>query len=56
MTFIIIDEQVFATDTTEEIAEAKAALRDAGLTSAPVYVGEADGLGDSYRNGQVLFA
>jgi len=54
MTFIIIDEQVFATDTAEEIAAAKAALRDAGLASAPVYVGEPDGLGDSHKNGQIL--
>jgi hypothetical protein len=55
-TYIVIEENVYLTNTAEEIAEAQAALRDAGLASAPVYVGEPDGLGESYRNGQVLWA
>lgn len=55
-TYISIGEATYPTDTDEQIAEAKEALREAGLTEAPVYAGEPDGLGDSYANGQVLFA
>lgn len=55
-TYITINGTAYPTDTTEEIAEAKQALRDAELDSAPVYVGEPDGEGDSYKNGQVLYA
>lgn len=50
------DCDTYLTDTDEQIAEAREALIDAGLDSAPIYVGEPDGLGDSYRNGQVLHA
>lgn len=55
-TYIVIDEQTFKTNTEEEIAVARAALRDAELDSADEFVGEPDGLGDSYKNGNKLFA
>ena len=52
----VVGCNTYAVDTVEEVAEAQAAMREAGLASAPVYVGEPDGLGDSYPNGQVVFA
>lgn len=55
-TYIVIEDNTYPTNTLEEIEEAQAALREAGLAEAPVYAGEPDGLGDSYRNGQVLTA
>lgn len=62
MTYICIardgsgDVDTYPTNTAEEIAVAEEALRAAGLESAPVYAGEPDGEGDSYKNGDVLFA
>lgn len=57
-TWIYIDtptiEGIFPTDTTEEIAEARAALLGAGLGHANVHVGDPDG--DNHENGQVLIA
>jgi hypothetical protein len=54
--YVVVGGLDYAVDTAEEIAVAKAALREVGIESAPVFVGEPDGLGDSYRNGQVLWA
>src|SRR5687768_16788811 len=53
-TFVLIDEQTFPTDTAEEIAAARAALRKADLDSAAVWAGDPEG--DSQRNGQILWA
>lgn len=50
-----VEPEVYHLDTAEEIAEAQQALADAGIESAPVFVGE-PGDPESYRNGQVLFA
>ena len=50
------DVDTYPTDTGAEIEAACAALRDAGLASAPVYAGDPDGAGDAYKNGNVLFA
>lgn len=50
------EQNVFPTDTDEEIAAARLALRDAGLDEAPIYAGEPDGLGDSYATGSKLAA
>jgi hypothetical protein len=55
-TYIVISEETYLTDTDEEIAAARQALRDAGLAEAEVFAGEPDGSGDSYRNGAKLFA
>lgn len=55
-TYIMIGEEVFVTDSDEQIEAARAALREAGEDSAEVYAGEPDGTGDSYKNGCVLFA
>lgn len=53
---IFVGDEAYAIDTDEEIQAAREALRDAGLESAPVFAGEADGLGDAHRNGQILWA
>lgn len=50
------DPVTYLTDTDEEIAVARRALRDAGLAYEDIYVGDPDGEGDSHRNGNVLFA
>lgn len=55
-TYICVDEETYYTNTSEEIAAAMRALRDAGIAEAPVFAGEPDGLGDSYRNGSTLSA
>lgn len=46
----------YRTDTDQERERARQALRDAGLQEADIYVGEPDGLGDSYRSGAKLFS
>lgn len=57
-TFIFIpndsENDIYPTDTDEEIAAAKAALADADLSQAPVHVGDPEG--DHQKNGQILFA
>jgi len=55
-TYITIGETTYCLTSDSARAEARAALRDAGIESAPVYVGEPDGSGDSYKNGEILFA
>ena len=55
-TYIMIGDDAYVTDTDEQIEEARAAMRDAGLDSVAVYAGDPDGLDDSYKNGCVLFA
>ena len=52
-TFVIIDDNVFKTDTAEQIAIAKAALLEAGMTSVDVWAGDPDD--DSHKNGQILY-
>lgn len=51
------DEHLFTylVDTDEQRLVAIDALRVAGLTEAPIYIGEPDGLGDSYKTGDLLF-
>jgi len=58
MSWILVDEVVYRIDTLEDIAEAQAAMREAGLSEADVWVGDADSLAetDTYKNGQKLFA
>jgi hypothetical protein len=48
------DCETYPTDTAEQIEAAKAALREHGLESRPVYTGDPDG--ESQRNGQILWA
>jgi hypothetical protein len=50
------DGTIYKVTTAEEIAIAQAALLEVGEPWACVWAGEPDGLGDSYRNGQILFA
>lgn len=57
MTFVQIDDQIFPTDTPEEIEAATTALREAGLAQSPVIVSPTDeNSPESYPNGQILFA
>ncbi len=53
-TFVIIDDNVYPTDSGEQIDIAKMALLEAGMTSADVWAGDPDD--ESYKNGQILFA
>mgnify|MGYP000166779489 CR=1 FL=1 len=46
---------VYPIDTAEQIAVARAALREAGLDKAAVYAGDPE-CPDSYTTGAVLFA
>lgn len=46
--FTLIDETAYPLDTLKEIETAEQALRDAGHTSAAVYVGD-PGCPDAYR-------
>jgi hypothetical protein len=55
-TYITIDDHAYPTNTDEQVAAAREALREAGLESAKVYAGEPDGMGESYANGALLFA
>lgn len=48
------DCETYLTDSAEQIATAKAALREHGFESRPVYAGDPNG--ESQRNGQVLWA
>jgi hypothetical protein len=50
------DNDAYTLDTDAEVLAARIALRAAGLESAPIYAGEPDGEGDSYLNGNTLFA
>jgi hypothetical protein len=50
------ETETYSVDTDGQVKEAQQALRDHGLDSAPVFVGEPDGSGDSYPDGNVLFA
>ena len=54
--FVVIENEIFAIDTDEDIEAAQEALRDSELTETDVFSGEPDGLGDSYRTDQKLFA
>lgn len=51
-----VDFDHYSVDTDEEILEARKALREHGIEKSDIWVGSPDGLGDSYRNGHVLFA
>jgi hypothetical protein len=55
-TYIVIGEETYPVDTTEQIALAQASMQAADLEEADVYVGEPDGLGDSYKTGRKIFA
>jgi hypothetical protein len=55
-TYIVIGDDTLETNTDEQIAEARKALAAAGLQYADEFAGLPDGLGDSYRNGNKLFA
>lgn len=55
MSFVVINEEVYDTNTPEEIEVARIALRNAALDKTAEFCGEPDGLGDSYRTG-FLFA
>jgi hypothetical protein len=56
VTYIVIGDETHKTNTDEEVAEARKALADAGLEKADEFAGEPDGLGDSYRNGNIVWA
>jgi hypothetical protein len=51
-----VDVDIYEIETAEGYAAARRALAEAGIAQADVYVGEPDGLGDSYKNGAVVFA
>lgn len=53
-TFILIDDEAYETDTEEQIAAAKTAMREAGLTEAKVWAGDPES--EHVLNGQILFA
>jgi hypothetical protein len=53
-TFIFINNEVFPTDTIEEIKEAQAEMLGNGIGTAEVWVGDPEG--DHHKNGQRLFA
>ena len=53
--FVMISEQAWPTNTKDQIADAKEALRKAGRESAEVWTGE-PGDPDAYPNKQILFA
>jgi hypothetical protein len=55
-TYVLINDIGYRTDTEAEIATVKRALREEGVPSAKVFAGADDGSGDSYENGQILFA
>lgn len=50
-----LDPVTYATDTDDEIADARAALRDAGLAYEHIYAGD-PGCPDAYRTDRKLFA
>ena len=54
MTFIIVSDTVYPTNTTEQIQIARMALTEAEQAEAPVFVGDPNG--DHHRNGEKLFA
>ncbi len=56
MAYIMIGDDAHVIDTETKLVAAQLALAESGIESAPVYVGEPDGLGDSHANGQVLHA
>lgn len=56
MSYIMIGDEAFATDTDEQISAARVALRAAGLEKADDWAGVPDGAGDNYRTGHVLYA
>ena len=47
----IVEHNEYPTDTLEQIAAAEAAMREAGLAEADVWVGRDD---DAYKNGQKI--
>ena len=62
MSYIVIDNkddraysEIYEIDTEAGLSAARAALRNAGIESAPVWVGDSDSP-DTYKNGQTLFA
>lgn len=55
-TYIVINDQAYETNTDEQVTVAREALRESGLEVAVEYSGLPDGLGDSYANGNRLFA
>jgi hypothetical protein len=54
--YVVIGEDSYRIDTEAQVEEALAAMHAAEIESLPVYAGEPDGLGESYRNGRVLLA
>ena len=55
MLYTVITDDIFLLDTAEDYAEAKAALREAGLNSTPIFSGGPDEP-DSVQTSCVLFA
>lgn len=61
MTYAVIAETVYETETAEQIAAAAEALREAGLTQTPIYAGDVEAARegndpDQVRTSQILFA
>ena len=57
MDYIMVDDDLYHVGTAHEFIEAKAALREAGISSAPIYRGDDDGDGfDDIRTDLILFA
>lgn len=54
-TYIMIENTAFAVDTEEQIAAAREALSEAGLTEAVVFAGDPE-CPDSYATSNKLFA
>lgn len=55
MSYIMVGNDAYSIDTPSELAEAKDAMRNAGMRQADVWAGEPDGMGDSYRTSQKVF-
>ena len=55
-TYIMVDGEAYETNTDAQVQAARAALAEAGLVWAHEYAGVPDGQGDSYQNGNMLFA
>lgn len=55
-TYIMIEDKPYQTNTDEQVFAARAALRQAGIECTDEYAGLPDGQGDSYPNGNKLFA
>jgi hypothetical protein len=55
-TYIMIEDRSYQTNTDEQVLIARSALRQAAIEYTDEYAGLPDGQGDSYPNGNKVFA